>query len=201
MENTENIGLSKEDKEMNRQIMEAIDKISVQCPVHKVNLNNDNKQAIAGRYLMTFADVEQVLKGISQMSDLKDHTFLFFDNRHIAETLQIFYGMTGVLVDARLLTKESQTFILENIASTINQNRVVTYGTFKRLMDGVYSKGFASKGIHEVSMRNIKTILYMIWFVPYNQIDAIADQIINEYAKCHPEEMESIKPQEDSADA
>lgn len=201
MENTENIGLSKEDKEMNRQIMEAIDKISVQCPVHKVNLNNDNKQAIAGRYLMTFADVEQVLNGISQMSDLKDHTFLFFDNRHIAETLQIFYGMTGVLVDARFLTKESQTFILENIASTINQNRVVTYGTFKRLMDGIYSKGFASKGIHEVSMRNIKNILYMIWFVPYNQIDAIADQIINEYAKRHPEEMEAIKPQEDPADA
>ena len=201
MENTENIGLSKEDKEMNRQIMEAIDKISVQCPVHKVNLNNDNKQAIAGRYLMTFADVEQVLKGISQMSDLNDHTFLFFDNRHIAETLQIFYGMTGVLVDARLLTKDSQTFILENIASTINQNRVVTYGTFKRLMDGIYSKGFASKGIHEVSMRNIKSILYMIWFVPYNQIDAIADQIINEYAKRHPEEMASITPQEGSADA
>ena len=201
MENTENIGLSKEDKEMNRQIMEAIDKISVQCPVHKVNLNNDNKQAIAGRYLMTFADVEQVLKGISQMSDLNDHTFLFFDNRHIDETIQILYGMTGVLVDARLLTKDSQTFILENIASTINQNRVVTYGTFKRLMDGIYSKGFASKGIHEVSMRNIKNILYMIWFVPYNQIDAIADQIINEYAKRHPEEMASITPQEDSVDA
>ena len=89
--------MSEEDVKMNEQIMKAIDKISVQCPVHKLNLNDDNKQSIAGRYLMTFGRVEEILKPIAQMDDLTDDTFLFFDNTTSAPAqcpdvlLQAFY--------------------------------------------------------------------------------------------------------------
>lgn len=187
--------MSKEDQQMNEQIMKALDQISVQCPVHKLNLNDDNKNSIAGSYLMTFGNVEEILKPVAQMDDLTNDTVLFFDNRHIMEMLQLFYGMARVLVDARFISADTRRDFLVDILDTINSNRAVTYYRFKSLMDQVYSDYFAAKGIKEVSMRNIRNILQMIWFVPYSKIDAIADQIIEEYRKRHPEEFQNAQQQ------
>jgi hypothetical protein len=190
MENNDRLnGLSEEDKAMNEQIMKTLDTLRVQCPVHKLNLNDDNKQAIAGRYLLTFVDVEEILSPLAQMSDVTDDTILFFDNRHVAETIQLFYGMSGILVDTRFVSKETQKKFIADVVELMSTNRIMTYKQLKNSMDTIHANSFAAKGIKEITMKNLKTIMRLIWFVPYAKIDGIADQIIEQYRKAHPDEF------------
>ena len=105
-------------------------------------------------------------------------------------------AVAGVLL-APKSGKETRAEFLAGVAKAINDCRISTYGDFKSVMNDIFGQCFTAKGINDVSIKNMKNIINMIWFVPYNQIDAIADQIIEQYKKVHPEEFNDHQESED----
>ena len=158
--------------------------IKVGSPVHKINFSLESPNAIVGMYLITKEDgSKKYLDKFVDKSEINNDTLLVFESRHVIECCQIIYGILNVLKGIGMYRLDYKTFINEVIDTTLSKPSYYTT-VINELIN------IANNCIHADDSRkaaviydNFEYILKNIWFVPYGQIDAMAEEAIEEFKK------------------
>jgi hypothetical protein len=157
------------------KITELKNQIMMQCPVHKINLSIETPQAIAGMYILGQLDPKPMIKEAADLSDLTDDTILFFNDRHKSEVCQIIYGMLSILKEqGKIDTNGAIEFV-----SFIVSLSPCTYKVLKDTVEDLVRRNIS--GVSDLILTNILYAIDNIWFVPYNKIDEMAQEAINEF--------------------
>ena len=162
---------------------DLLKKIKVGSPVHKINFSIENQNAVVGMFLISLSDVNTYLEKFADHDDLNEDTLLVFESRHVIECCQIIYGCLHILQDINALVY-SNNFIINDIIKTLLTTPIVYKKALTELnriaRSSVKRDGSEnSKKVYEA----LKYILQNIWFVPYNNIDEIANEAIEEFKK------------------
>jgi len=158
-------------------------KIKSGSPVHKINFNIENPNAIVGMYLMTLPNVKSYIDKVKDTEDLTNDTLLSFENRHVIECCQIIYGSLYALEGINAI-QVSKLWVINRILSSLllrpmfYKDVVVELGNISR--DTVKSGN--SEEI-KIVYNNLKYVIENIWFIPYGTIDEIAKEAIQEFEK------------------
>lgn len=164
------------EKETMEDVNEMMNKIMVQCPVHKVNFQFECPQTIAGMYLLTMPKAEDILHDMVDLDKVTNSTALFFAPRHIGETAQLVYGMLVILEQNKWISKQDVYFMIDSILEMPSPCRYEKFKSF--LQDNVLDK---MTKVPENILKNVEYIIMNIWFVPYGKVDDIARAGIKEF--------------------
>lgn len=164
------------EKETMEDVNEMMNKIMVQCPVHKVNFQFECPQTIAGMYLLTMPKAEDILHDMVDLDKVTNSTALFFAPRHIGETAQLVYGMLVILEQNKWISKQDVYFMIDSILEMPSPCRYEKFKSF--LQDNVLDK---MTKVPENILKNVEYIIMNIWFVPYGKVDDIARVGIKEF--------------------
>ena len=148
-------------------------------PVKKINLKIEEPNCIVGMYCISSDKIN--LKNLADMSNLDDDTLLFFTNQHIVELAKILYGMLLLIIENKG-TDSSNIYSI--ISSYINYCKEVnTYYNYKKFCKSIPERYFNlidSNTKAEIVERFIN-ILNTIIFLPYNELDNLAQAAIKEF--------------------
>ena len=164
------------EKEAMENVNKMVNKIMVQCPVHKVNFEFECPQTIAGMYLLTMPKAEDIIHDMVDLDKVSNSTALFFAPRHIGETAQLIYGMLVILEQNKWISKQDVNIIIDSIMDIPSPCRYERFKSF--LQDNVLSK---LANVPKKILDNIEYVIMNIWFVPYGKIDEIAKAGIEEF--------------------
>lgn len=175
MENTNQQGFSMD--EYNKFLKQ----IKAGSPVHKINFNLENPNAVVGMYLITKTNMQSYLSNFVDKTDVDYNTLLVFESRHVTECCQIIYGILYILNNFELI-KFSSEFIINKIIE-ITLSRPLFHSKFTTDMNHFALSCFYNKQNIEKFIGNFVYIMENIWFVPYGQIDEMAKEAIKEFKK------------------
>lgn len=165
--------------------------IKAGSPVHKINFTLENPNAIVGMYLLTMEDVEPYLDKVIDKTDLNDNTLLVFESRHVVECCQIIYGALNILNNVGILKCNYEHFINEIIEALLSSPLFYSDAIEALLDIAMYNVSISATNENgSIIYKKFAYIMRNIWFVPYGQIDEIANEAIEEFKK-HCEEGES----------
>lgn len=146
------------------------------CPVHKVQFNFVNTNAVLGMYLVTNPDVDSILEKRVNKSDINDDTLLVFESRHLTECCSIIYGAVKLIYQTdhnRDLTRS----VIEELFDALH--KPIFYNRFKMCIDDVIKK-VGWKFEKGYPAYNLKIIIENIWFISYSDIDELTNDAIKE---------------------
>lgn len=171
--------------------------IKAGSPVHKINFTLESPNAVVGMYLITMENLEEYLDKVVDKADLNDNTLLVFESRHVVECCQIIYGCLNILKSINMINERyyRNGYIYEVIIESVIDkllSRPIFYYDLVYKMNTVVNSYIKSDHSKE-SEKIYKKLLYImrnIWFVPYGQIDEMANEAIEEFKK-HCEDNEN----------
>lgn len=157
--------------------------INATCPIHKINFNLENNNAIAGMYLVVMEDPKSYLNKIVDKKDLNDNTLLVFQSRHVVECCQIIYGCIRIL-DGVKMAKVSAEYVINKLITALLTTPIFYYSFTLEIGNIINAAVINPKSDVEIATYNkFKSIMENIWFVPYAGIDNIAKEAIEEFKK------------------
>lgn len=158
-------------------------KIKAGSPVHKINFSIENMNAVAGMYLISEKNMIDRIDNIADYADLNDTTLLVFESRHVIECCQIIYGCLTVL-DGLDVFKFTYNYIIDKIIEALLTRPITRYKLNEYMGEIATSsfKSFDNKNASEL-FENFKYLMRNIWFVPYSEIDNIANEAIEKFKK------------------
>ena len=159
--------------------------IKAGSPVHKINFSIENPNAIAGMYLMTIPNVKEYIDNIMDKSDVTNDTLLVFEARHVIECCQIMYGCLYALESIRAV-QVNKRWVINRLLSTL-LIRPMFYNDVLTEFSIIASDAIKNDGSKpmQVAFSNFKYVLENIWFIPYSDIDKVAEEAIKEFQnKC-----------------
>lgn len=149
------------------------------CPVHKVQFDLVNANAVLGMYLVSNPNIDSILEKRIDKSDINDNTLLVFESRHLTECCTIIYGAVKLIYPTdhnRDITRS----VIEELFDTLH--RPIFYNRFKICMGNVVKKvGWTfEKG---TPAYNLKMIIENVWFISYSDIDELTKDAVEEIRK------------------
>ena len=161
--------------DFNFNIEELFNNIELVCPVFKLNFYDNQKNCLFGSILgtLTVNELEQYLGSEAMMEDLNDTTILFFDRRHIIETISIMYGMSKILVDNNYISIDKlDAYILSSIETLYAPIR---YSAFKNICADICESLINDHKVPKEYVDRMGVVMKYIWFIPYNKLDDISN--------------------------
>lgn len=158
--------------------------IKTGSPIHAINLDINNPNAIVGMYLIASKNPKEIIGEYIKKPTGDDYTILVFESRHIAECIQILYGVFSLLISMDIYEEIIIKMKLIEVMKYLLQYPH-TYKEFKKYiesfskeMDKSISDG--DSNYNEV-MNNLIYIINNIWYLTYYDIDQILEKATKEF--------------------
>ena len=161
---------------------ELMNAIKVSCPVKKININVQTPGGVIGMFLLTDPNAIELLKEKADLDDLNENTILFFNNQHLVELSNIINGMLSLLESSHVINTTNNT-VHRSVMEFINLcKNPIDYHVYKNKLKTwrttiEFKNFFASTDIVD----KIISILEIIPFISYNNLDEIASKSIEEF--------------------
>lgn len=168
--------------------------IKTGSPVHVINLDINNPNAVVGMYLITLNNTRDFMKSYIKKPNANDNSILVFESRHVSECIQILYGVFCPLISMQIY---EEPFIRELLVNTMQYllKYPHTYAEFKNKLKEITEKIHKETSDNEDYERVINNLYYIInniWYISYYDIDQILEKATEEYKKS----SEENKPNE-----
>lgn len=169
------------EKIINEQInSDLLNIVKLKSPTQKLNLDKnkeDKLHACGMQLLINFDDIENTMK--ADLDDLEDDTILFINSHHIVECISIIDGALQLLVlsDKKYINLEQKDSIINDIIDVVKSG-IIRYSNLKFELENIIYKDRFSD-IPVGLFNGLKYIISNVWFLPYGEIDAIAQEAIN----------------------
>lgn len=163
---------------------ELATKIKAGSPVHKINFNLENPNAIAGFYLISMDDIKSYIDKIIDRNNVDDNTLLVFESRHVIECCQIIYGVLSMIDNINNSVKFSYRFIIERIINDLLTKPLYYDDAIKKMDAIAYESININNNDNSAELAGrFMYILRNVWFIPYGKIDEMAAEAIKEFKK------------------
>lgn len=150
-------------------------RIKGKSPANKINIEKNNKLLMVGKYILC-DDKEQNY----DLSDLNENTIIFIDKHHMLECATIIYGAIELIYDNNNIksTKINMRDLLSVIYSFMD-NGITYLDNINKLSHRIVNHIF--KDTKYDIAKKLNNLIKNIWFLPYNEIDNIKNNIEQEY--------------------
>ena len=165
---------------------ELMKNFKLTCPVKKINLKVDEPNCIAGMWLISSDDID--MKSKADMDNLEDNTILYFTNQHIVELAKILFGMLILITQNKIIKQEDVYPIITEYMSFVKS--INTYNRYKKMCSDIVNKWFNLKSSNATTnfLAKFIEILELMIFMPYNELDNLAQEAIDNFSKSMKEE-------------
>ena len=165
------------------KINEMMKDIKVYCPVYKLNLSLETKQAFASIYIMIIEDrneADKVLSEVADKNDVNNDTILIFNQRHIIELSNMLYGILSLYKEQKKITDTGiLSFIREYIDFVDDMHTYEEYMVkIREMMDRYFPNG---SNISIDLLERTYIVLRDMIFIPYAKIDDLAETFVKIY--------------------
>ncbi len=160
---------------------ELMKNFKLNCPVKKINLTVEEPNCIGGMYIISTDKLD--LESLADMKDVEDNTLLFFTNQHVVELAKLFYGMLLLIAENKIVKKEDIFTIIVEYMNFIRN--ICTYDKYKNEITSIINRYFNIVNSNATTnfLSKFYNILNTIIFIPYNELDKIAQTAIDEFKK------------------
>ena len=159
---------------------EIMETFKLSCPVKKINVDFETPAAVAGMWLMSSNEAIDELKELANLDNLNDSTFLFFTNQHILELSNILNGMIFLLEQREAANDDTRIHAIERLINLCALPHM--YKEYKLEIKSITSM-ILSTGWCEYrkATEKIASIMELLPFISYKDIDDIASKAIKEF--------------------
>ena len=170
----------------NEDMQEFLSKFKASCPVYSFTVGAPTNMAatVAGMYLICL-DVDTIKTTIDKVAladAIDNHSILFFERHHISELCSILDGALQIIKNNKGIDEGDIRDFVYELAKYISLPK--QYSELLGFMGGHISDLMKQHpNTPPEIFRRLKAIFNKIWFVPYNDIDAIAKQAAGAAAK------------------
>lgn len=167
---------------------EILNNFKLKSPIHKIQIDLDNKNSIAGAYLLIKKDIDDYFSNIINKSDINPNTILVFETRHVMECCQIISGPLLIFKERNII---SEDYIIHDFINRVIRSLLTTpkfYDDVIMDMKNILKNhGFdnynENNNSHRALFEVFTSIFMNIWFITYSDIDNIVQEAINKLEK------------------
>lgn len=148
----------------------AVNTITFNSPTKKFNPGDpdkkENKLQVIGMKLLMTDDLES----IADLKGLNPNTIIYITDYQKMEVLNIIDGAFNLLINNKCINNEITNKVLSFI---MNLNNFYFYKDFIHDIEEL---------CYELNLNsNLSKIIEVVWFIPYNRLDALYSEIVDEF--------------------